>query len=375
MFLGVYSIFLVCLAIFSYAFVDPNLLFLRKLYTGLYATNRPFVTLAFIFLVLIFFGFYTLFLYWFRQKVFGNNEFKFILISTVVFLFLAYPAMVSYDIFNYVATAKALFFYHENPYIIMPIQFLHDPLLLFMQAANKTALYGPFWIFLTGIPYLSGFGNFAVTLFAFKLFNTIFYLASIALLYKMSKNIYYLSFFAFNPLVIFETLVSSHNDIVMMFFAILTIYFLKNKKLILSIILIILSILIKYSTVFLLPVILYAMFYQLRNKKLEWEKIFLWFSISMLVIFLLSQIREEIYPWYAIWFLIFLPFIRNKLIKYIYLSFSFGLLFRYVPFMLLGTYFGTTPLIKNFMTFIPVGVTILFLALKKFIWQKSSNRF
>lgn len=372
--LGFYSVFLICITIFSYAFVDPNLLYLRKLYNGLYATNRPLVTLVFVLMVLIFFGFYAVFLYWFKKKIFGINEFKFILTSSVVFLFLSYPAMVSYDIFNYIATAKVLFFYHENPYIIMPIQFLHDPLLLFMQAANKTALYGPFWILLTGIPYFLGLGNFVLTLFAFKLFNVIFYLLSITLLYKMSKNIYHLSFFALNPLVIFETLVSSHNDIVMMSFAILAIYLLRNKQVIISIILIALSILVKYSTLFLIPVFLYAIFNQFKNRQLDWEKMFYWLSISMLVIFLLSPIREEIYPWYAIWFLVFLPFIQNRLMKYIYLSFSFGLMFRYVPFMLIGTYFGPTPLIKNLVTFIPVGAVILALIIKQFIWQKSSSR-
>jgi hypothetical protein len=349
--LGLYLIYLIIFTVFSYAFIDPNLFYFRKLYTGLFISNRPLVAAVFITLVLVFFGFYALFLYWFRQKEFKLKEFRLILLSTAAILVFAYPAMVSFDIFNYIATSKVLFFYHENPYIIMPIQFLHDPLLLFMQAANKTALYGPFWILLTGIPYLFGFGNFVVTLFAFKLFNVIFYLASVALLYKMSKNIYYLSFFAFNPLVIFEILVSSHNDIVMMFFALLSIYLLQKKKIILALIFLVLSITIKFSTIFLLPVILFVIWRYFKNKEINWQKFFYSASISMLVIFLLSPIREEIYPWYATWFLVFLPFIQNRLIRYVYLSFSFGLLFRYVPFMLLGTYFGPTPFIKTFVTF------------------------
>ncbi len=371
--LGLYILFLFFVTVFSYAFIDPNLIYLKQIFTGFAFTQRLTVSVIYSLIILIFFVFYLVFLNYFKKKIFSLKEFKYIVGATVLVLFFSYPAMVSYDIFNYIATAKVLFLYHENPYIIMPIQFSGDPILLFMHAANKTALYGPFWILLTGIPYFLGFGNFLITLFSFKLFTALFYLASVVLLYRMTKNIYYTSFFALNPLVIMEILISGHNDIVMMFLALLSIYFLKEKKFILFILFILFSIFIKFSTLFLLPVLGYVIFNYLRRVKIDWEKIYYLCSIFMLLIFVLSPIREEIYPWYAIWFLIFVPLIQNRLIKYIYLAFSFGLLFRDLPFMLIGTYFGPTPMLKIFFTFVPVTLSAIYLILK-FLWPKFQYR-
>jgi len=292
-----------------------------------------------------------------------------LIFSTTVILLFAYPAMLSYDIFNYIATAKLLFFYHENPYIIMPIEFAGDPLLLFVHAANKTALYGPFWILLTGVPYFLGFGNFLVTLFNFKLFIAIFYLASSWLVYKLSNNIKSVVLFSLNPLVIIESLVSGHNDIVMMVFVLASLYLAKKK--LIGIVLYLFSVLIKYSTIFLFPVYVFIVM-----KKSFSKKIYLYASILMFLIFLLSPLREELYPWYAIWFLPLLYIFTNKgpLVLLTNLL-CFGLLLSYLPFMYSGTYFGLTPLIKYLFVSVPVGLTFLFITINKLVWQKSSNRF
>ena len=371
--LGLYSLFLVFITIFSYLFVDPNLIYLKKIFTGFAFTQRPIVTIIYSLIIVIFFAFYLILLYYFKKKIFAFREFKLIVALTALILFFAYPAMVSYDIFNYLATAKVLFLYHENPYLVMPIQFTGDPMLLFMHAANKTALYGPIWILLTGIPYLSGFGNFLITLFSFKFFTTIFYFLTVVLLLRMSKNVFLTSLFALNPLIILEVVASGHNDIVMMFFALLSIYFLKERKIILFFTFIFFSILIKFATLFLLPVFAYVFFNYFKNKKVDWEKVYYLSSLLMLLVFFLSPIREEIYPWYAVWFLIFVPLIKDRIMKYIYFAFSFSLLFRDLPFMLLGTYFGSTPIIKFIFTFLPVTVVIVFL-LSEQLWQKYRYR-
>src|SRR5581483_4454944 len=99
---------------------------------------------------------------------------KIIIGVSVSLLLLAYPTMLSFDIFNYIATAKVLFHYHENPYIIMPMEFIGDPLLHYTRAANKVALYAPFWIFITGSPYVLGFKNIFLILFNFKILNVLF---------------------------------------------------------------------------------------------------------------------------------------------------------------------------------------------------------
>ncbi len=263
-------------------------------------------------------------------------------------------------------TAKVLFKYHENPYIVMPIEFKGDPNLLFTHAANKIALYGPLWIIMSGVPYFLGFGNFILTFFNFKIFVIVFYLLTIFLIKKISKSDYSVALFALNPLVIVETLVGNHNDIVMMFFALLSFFLLSKRKILYAIIFILMSIFIKYATIFLLPIFIFTLIKILKQKKIDWNKIFTWCGISMIIVFLLSAFREEIYPWYAIWFLTFSSLIpQSRTLLFISLAFSFGLLFRYVPFMFLGTYFGPTPLIKTAVTFIPVIFSIFLIALKK----------
>jgi Gpi18-like mannosyltransferase len=282
--------------------------------------------------------------------------------------------MLSYDIFNYIATSKALFFYHENPYIIMPIELIGDPLLLFMHAANKVALYGPSWILLSGIPFLFGSGNFIITLFGFKLFIAVFYFATAFLIWKMSKNIFSVILFALNPLVIIETLIGGHNDIVMIFFALLSFFFLTKRKVFFAILFFILSLLIKYATILLLPVFLHALWRIFKRKEIDWKNIFYFSALIMILGFLLSPIREEIYPWYAIWFLPFVFLVpEKKTLVYVSIFSSFGLLFRYVPYMFSGIHEGLTPILKSLVTFAPAFLILLYLICRK-LWEKISTQ-
>lgn len=370
-FIFLYVFFLLCFLIFSYLFIDPNFLYLQNIYSGFAFSHRQLTTVLYLLLILVLFVFYFLFLRLDKNGLFGFKDLRLYLILTILLLFFSYPAMLSFDIFNYIATSKVLFFYHENPYIIMPIEFTKDPLLLFMHAANKTALYGPAWILLTGAPYLLGFGNFLLTLFSFKLFISLFYMGTIFIIWKISKNFTTILLFALNPLVIIETLLSGHNDIIMVFFALLSFYLLMKKRIFWAIIFITLSIFVKYATLFLLPIFIYVSIKTIRKTEIKWDKIFSYSAILMMIAFLLSPIREEIYPWYAIWFLPFAFLIpKNKILLYLSVSFSFGLLLRYVPFMYLGTYFGPTPLIKTLVTFVPPIAALLYFSIREKLWQK-----
>lgn len=361
-----YVLFLLVFDFFSYLFVDVNLSSFERLYSGFTFSHRLETSIAYSFFVTIFFVFYLIILRLFKQSKLSHKDIKLILIITSLILFFSYPAMLSFDIFNYLLTAKVSFFYHENPYVIMPIQFINDPLLSFAHGANKIALYGPSWIILTGIPYLLGFGNFILTLFNFKLVVAAFYLATLWIIHRITKDFTSVLIFALNPLVIIETLLSGHNDVVMMFFALLSIYFMSKEKIIPAFIFLLASFFIKYSTLFLLPVFIYVVFAEIKKRSIVWDKVYLASVLLMFFAFILSPIREEMYPWYAIWFLSFTALLpKNKIIFYLSVSLSFSLLLRYVPFMLLGTYFGPTPAIKIITTATPVIGTIIYLLIRK----------
>jgi hypothetical protein len=363
-----YAFILLLLAIFSYVFIDPNLIYYKNIFSNFAFQNRLITSIIYVFFVALLFVFYIILIRLFKQKKLGVKDIKTLLIIICSILLFSYPAMLSYDIFNYIATAKVLFFYHENPYIIMPIEFIGDPMLLFTHAANKLALYGPGWILLTGIPHFLGFGDFFFTVISFKLISILFYLLTVYLIWKLSKNLYPVILFAFNPLVLIEVLISSHNDIVMVFFLLLTYVLLQKKKFLLAVGCFIASVLIKYATLFVLPIFIYLLWKSYKKEVINWKKVYCWSAIAMFFIFLLSPLREEMYPWYAVWILPFVFLLpEKKNIVYLSIAFSFGLMLRYVPFMYSGTHFGMTPLLRIGLMLLPVVVTgIYMMKLKKF---------
>lgn len=349
-----YILTLFVLSIFSYGFVDPNfpLIPLRPLY-NLINFQRTLTTIIYIFLVTLLFGTYGYLLRQSRKRKINESQVWFLIFISVAILFFSFPAF-SYDIFNYMATAKVTFLYKENPYLIMPIEFLGEPLLKFMHAANKTALYGPVWILLTAIPHIAGFGNLFLTIFTFKAFVAPFYVWAIWLIWQLSgKDLFSVVFFALNPLILIETLVSAHNDIVMMTLALLAFYLnLKKKQTIIVFLVLLFSIGIKYATIVLFPVFLLS-------KRFPKEQIFTVSYWLMFLIFLASPIREEIYPWYVIWLLTFAALTpRDSFIFWLTLSLSLGTLLRYVPFLYSGGWEGAMPLIKRIVTIIPPALVI-----------------
>ena len=360
----VYILLLLSLSIFSYGFVDANFPLKTPVFlSDLVNLQRPLSTMVFIIIVTLLFGFYGWILWRTAEKRLTAKQIWFLIGITVFILFFSFPAF-SYDIFNYLATAKVAFLYKENPYIIMPIEFTGDPLLKFLHAANKIALYGPVWILLTAIPHVAGLGNLILTVFTFKAFILVFYLGAACLIWKLSgKNLKSLVFFAFNPLILIETLVSSHSDIVMMTFILLAFQFTFKKQRTRGFISWILSIGIKYATIVLLPVFLL-------EKKLSKEQIFYVSYWLMFLAFLLSPIREEIYPWYVIWLITLAALIPQK--RFIFcltLALSVGTLLRYTPFLYTGTWEGITPLVKKIVTTVPLGLVSLAYFIDK-LWLK-----
>jgi hypothetical protein len=181
---------------------------------------------------------------------------------------------------------------------------------------------------------------------------------------KLDKNA--VLFFALNPLVIVESLVSGHNDIVMIFFSLLAFWLFFNKKHIVSVLSLVVSISIKPASLFLVPVILGMTKDKIRGQKINQTKAFRYSAIFMFMIFILSPLREELYPWYAIWFIVFTSFLyKNRFLQNLVLFFSLGLMLRYIPYMATGDYFGSTPIIRNLLMIVPVLSFLLYSYFRK----------
>lgn len=347
---------------FSWGFVDANaplpkiallqpVIYFQTLYPTLWYT----VTVAALF------GWYFWILYRTKKGLLTSKHVWHLIAGTVAILVWAYPAL-SNDIFNYIATAKVTFFYRENPYIIMPIDIPNEPMLSFLHAANKVALYGPAWIAMTAIPHYLGVSNLLVTLFTFKIFIVLWYLLLCYLIWNASgKKAWSLAFFALNPLVVLSTLVDGHNDVVMMGLALGAFLLLKKKRYIFGIFLFLTSMLIKGATLFLIPVFVWCLYGLGQKKQMNWQRVWYWSSISMYIIFFLSPLREEIYAWYFIWPLTFLALLDKPTIFHAAsYGFSLGLMLRIVPFFYTRSWSGITPVAKKIVTFVPPAVSALF---------------
>ena len=284
-----------------------------------------------------------------------------IIISLAVILIPSYNAF-SYDLFNYIFDARIVTFYHLNPYELKALDFPNDAMLSFMRSTHRVYPYGPGWLFITvPIAFITN-EIFALTLILFKALSAVSYLGTVYFLYKLVgllkiKNINLtVAFFALNPLVVIEALVSSHNEIVMMFFAVVSFYFLFRKKYAFSISSIILSIGVKYATAFMIPIYLFKIFVKkISDKKLI--ELTAFFSILAVVLTSIASGQNknpEFQPWYLLLAAPFVPLLENKFIKFVFVAVCFVSLLSYLPLLYNGEWLTDMVGFKN--TLLLVGV-------------------
>jgi len=193
------------------------------------------------------------------------------------------------------------------------------------------------------------------------------FLGSCLLIYKTSaklfpeNKLFNVVFFAFNPLVLIECLMSAHNDIPMIFFILLSIYlFLQNKK-VLSWISNVFSIGIKFSTGALLPLFILLEFFVRTNRKINWEKFFISSVILSLATVLFASVRTTFQPWYLVFPLSMAAFILHK--KYILIPSLVATIFAvsiYIPYVLMTDYAKGYPQIIQNIEIIGVIMVLIF---------------
>lgn len=367
-----YILVIFCVLLYSYTQVDLSLTLSR---TSIFQTveksfqyvgyfDRPLSTYIFCALTALLFIFYGLFLA-FSKKISYSTFWKLLLLVTAI-LTVTYNAF-SYDLFNYIFYTKIILHYHQNPYLVTALDFPKDPMLSFMHWTHNTYPYGPFWLFMTLPLGAIGLNYFLPTFFLFKFFAAGCFLGTIYFLGKILKKIspqyqmLGLILYALNPLVLIESLVSAHNDVSMVFLAVMGIYLLLEKRWVWGLGAIILAALTKQSMVFLLlPVFIYAGATFLKKDFIS-QKVFL---LSCFVIMLLGYLfiltKIEIQPWYTLWFLPFLIIIKPpKYILWLITGFSLGVLLRYVPFLWQGDWNGMATTVKLYVTLITPLIFLL----------------
>ena len=351
---------------------------IQKFFQHIGYFQRPLSTFLYIAIVLLLYLFYFLFLR--LSRIGGIRDIGGIwglVIATTIILTFSYNAF-SYDLFNYMFDAKIVTYYHQNPYEHKALEYLGDPMLSFMHGVHRTYPYGLVWLILT-VPLSLGINFFLPTFFLFKLLaslsflGTVFFIGKILNKFSPQNEVFAIVFFALNPLVLIESLVSAHNDIVMMFFAVWALYLLLSKKYTRSIILLVLSIGVKFATVLLVPVFLYIAIKQLRKQSIDFKKVFMIIFVLMTIAVVITSFASginknpEIQPWYFLMLFPFANFVAQKrIIVFLTISMSFAMLASYIPYILTGEWPKDIVGLKNMLlTTSIIGAVFLSIVLHK----------
>jgi len=392
-----YFIVLCLYAVFSFSLTDPNLvltdwqpywLFQQWMWQTFFK-NAQLLSQTFAFLVSILFVAY----FWVLLSLKNRSDIRLNHVLGVVAVFsipllLSYNAL-SHDVFNYIFNAKMALIYHANPHQQVALHFSNDLWLRFMHNTHTPAPYGYGWTVISFIPFLMGFGKFTFTWMLFRLFSLLSIFMLIFGLNRLAnadqqqqKSATFFQFLVvlLNPLLLIEVVSNSHNDLWMMAPALISIALLfqskkyHSKKILLSLILLLFSVSIKFTTVLLLPVWL-AIFFEhilfefrlprvIRSVTVFVHRHYADISVLLLFLPLLSPRSQQFNSWYLLWLLIWLPFLKWEWLKKALIILSISSLFRYMPWLLAGGFSEQITNEQKVFTWAPFVLYLVWICLK-----------
>lgn len=370
----IYYLLFTILFLYSYTQVDLGLTLTRISfwqtiqrsfqYIGYF--NRPLSTAIYLILLAFLFTFYIRLLSLVKKRELTSKQFWWLVGIASVILVFSYNAF-SYDLFNYMFDAKIFTVYGLNPYQHKALDFPNDPFLAFMHWTHRNYPYGPIWLSLTIPLSFLGMQKFLLTLYLFKtmviasLVGTVYFIGKITEKINPSQKLISMSFFAFNPLVIIESLVSAHNETVMMFFLLWAIYLLLEKKYFWAWVLFSLSVGVKFATAFFLPIFAIVTFLQLTGRKINWKMIFSFGAVLMALSMIPASFRTEMQPWYFLYVLpLLVLFPQERALFLPGLAVSLGLLLHYVPFLYTGNWDPPIPIFKFWLNAGLIAISAIF---------------
>ena len=213
-----------------------------------------------------------------RKKVSKNTKRMFIFIAIIAVIFVAVIPFTCSDVFYYLGIGRINSEYGQNPYYTTIKDFVdtgdnsqylvQDSVLAqgyINDWADSTVVYGPIWTLICNIVAGLSFGNIDIGLLVFKSINVIVHIFNCYLIYKITNKKIFALIYGLNPFVLIEGIACVHNDMFVVLFILLTLYFLlKRKNLIVSLVFLALATTIKYFPILLLPFII---IYYFRKEK------------------------------------------------------------------------------------------------------------
>ncbi len=363
---GSYLLILLGLIIYSYSQIDLNLTLssnavyqsFQQMMIWLGYFNRPLSTAIFLVLIFLLFAVYCLLLRLVKQGSLEERQFWILVILTLGISLFAYPAF-SHDIFNYMFDARIVTSYGLSPYQYRALDFPNDLWIRFMHWTHRYYPYGPTWLLLT-LPFsFLGLGKFTLTMLNFKLLFSALYLGNIYFINKILAKIspedrlFGLVFFALNPLIIIEGLVSPHNEAAMLFFLLSGIYFFIFRRKWPAAVSLLFSGGIKFLTLIFLPIFLCW-----RGRDfLKLIRVLIWVLMASFIPLVFAR---EPYPWYFLTLVGLVALVvKDRLLFWLTLGISLGTLLRYAPFLYFGNYEALVPQIQLGATIVPVIMALV----------------
>ena len=247
--------------IFSYIFVRTDVQYINNIDTLLY-------------LGLFFLLFYLYFLILKNiSKVLKNEKQMYLFILIIGILFTIIIPTTSLDVYSYIGNGWVDSHYHENPYYTPVQEVLNthgfDEMLGKVARCwrEETVIYGPAWSLICKVLTMFSFGKITNALYIFKFAFLVVFMGCNILIYKITKKKFWTCLFGLNPFILFEFLSNFNNDIFLVFFILLAIYFIKNKKNIaLAVASLAIATAMKYLSILLVPFIL---IYALKDENLK----------------------------------------------------------------------------------------------------------
>lgn len=207
------------------------------------------------------------------KKIFKSKKEIYIFVIIISLLFAVILPMTSTDVFYYISTGWSEAKYGVNPYYTSVYELKQTNNINDDEILNKIPkvwegqkiVYGPVWPLVCKILTLFSFGHLSLALIIFKIFNLGIHILNCIILDKISNKRLFTLIYALNPLILFEGITNVHNDILLLFFILLSLYFaLKKQNIVLSIISLVVATAIKYVAVLIVPFI--VIYYYRREK-------------------------------------------------------------------------------------------------------------
>lgn len=181
----------------------------------------------------------------------------------------AFPTLLSTDLFDYVRHGRIFVFHGENPLTTPAIFFQHDPFFNLGGWVSTGSVYGPLHVYVSGGLALISGDRVGAAFIIFKSFYIAINVVNLLLIWKIAARLNpgsqtrAIIFFGWNPFVVILVAANGHNDILMLAFVLAAVLCYLDRRFMLGVLCLTLATLVKFVT---LPLLLLYVALILRSR-------------------------------------------------------------------------------------------------------------